>query len=128
MANLDRGKESTDPGASEKSIEKLRRAKYILPAVHAFLFLGMWASIAVSFGSLAGQFFAVIMVADLPFSLFAFGVMFQGGRDGTIAFVALGLGGTLWWYLLGLAVDALIRRFRRNAGTSGAGDTGQTTH
>jgi hypothetical protein len=113
-------------------MEKLRRARYVLPAVHSFLFIAMWASYAVSNSGLGeglpGLFFFILMVVDLPFSFVAFGVMFEGGKYGTIAAIAWGLGGTLWWCLLGLAFDALIRRFRRNTRSSGAGDTGQTTH
>ena len=59
---------------------------------------------------LSGVLLAILMVADLPFSIVAFGVMFSGGTDGTIAVVAWGIGGTLWWHLLGRGADALRRR------------------
>lgn len=78
----------------------------------------MWASYAVSnqglTEGLTGLFFAILMIVDLPFSIVAFGVMFGGGRDGTIAVIAWGLGGTIWWCLLGLALDAWIRRKSRS--------------
>jgi hypothetical protein len=91
-----------------------QQAKYLAPAVHAFLFIAMWASYSISGQGLAeglsGLLLAILMIVDLPFSIVAFAVMFGGGREGTIAVVAWGLGGTLWWYLLGLALGALIRR------------------
>jgi hypothetical protein len=78
----------------------------------------MWASYALSNQGLAegltGLFCATLIVVDLPFSIVAFGLMFGGGEDGTIAAIAWGLGGTLWWYLLGFALDAWIRRKSRS--------------
>ena len=97
-----------------------RQAKYTAPAIHAFLFIAMWAAYAISgqglSEGLSGVLFAILMIVDLPFSIVAFGIMFGGGRDGTIAAMAWGAGGTLWWYLLGLALDALIRRRSRVVG------------
>ena len=95
------------------------QAKYIAPAVHAFLFLAMWALYAGSGQPLmngpSGLPFAILLVADLPFSLLAFGIAFTSEAKAGIAFVLWGVVGTLWWYLLGCAVDALIRRFRGNS-------------
>jgi hypothetical protein len=91
-----------------------QQAKYIAPAIHAFLFIAMWASYTISgqglSEGLSGVLLAILMTVDLPFSIIAFAVMFGGGREGDIAVVAWGLGGTFWWYLLGLALGALIRR------------------
>jgi len=74
----------------------------------------MWAMYAASghglSEGLSGVFLAILMIVDLPFSIIAFGAMFGGGRDGTIAVVVWGVGGTLWWYLIGLALDAWTRR------------------
>lgn len=99
-------------------IEKLLRARYIFSSAHAFLFLAMWASYAISKQGLAegitGLLFAILLIVDLPFSIVAFGVMFGGGKDGTVAVIAWGLGGTLWWYLLGVALEVLIHRKSRS--------------
>jgi hypothetical protein len=90
--------------------------KLISPAIHAFLFMAMWALYATLHQGLSeglsGLIFAILMIVDLPFSIVAFGVMFGGGRDGTIAMVAWGIGGTLWWYLLGRWIDAWRGRHR----------------
>jgi hypothetical protein len=59
---------------------------------------------------LSSVVFAILMIVDLPFSIVAFGVMFGGGRNETIAFIAWGIGCTLWWHLLGRCIDALRRR------------------
>jgi hypothetical protein len=93
------------------------QVKYLAPAIHAFLFLGMWVILAGPSPSFAngpsGLLLAILIVVDLPFSIVAWGVMFQGGSDGTIAVIAWGIGGTLWWNLLGLGIDALVSRSRR---------------
>jgi Tol biopolymer transport system component len=92
------------------------QAKYIAPAAHAFLFLATLALYAGFDQSMsngpAGLLFFILMIADLPFSLFAFGVMFTSTTYGWIAFALWGVVGTLWWYLLGRAIDALIRRIK----------------
>ena len=99
------------------SAERLLRSKYVLPAIHAVLFLAMWGSYALSNWGLSegftGLLFAVLMIVDLPFSIVAFGYIFQGGRDADVAVIAWGVGCTVWWYLLGLVREALIRRKSR---------------
>jgi len=105
-------------------MDELLRAKYIAPVSHAFLFAAMWVLYAVSSQGLAdgasGLFFTVPMIMDLPFSLLAFGFILGPGAGGhkseLIAWAAIiswGVGCTLWWYLLGLGLDALIRRKSR---------------
>lgn len=66
---------------------------------------------------LSGVLLDILMILDLPFSIAAFAVMFSGGTNGTIALVAWGTGGTLWWYLLGRGIDALRRRRRLSQGS-----------
>ena len=101
-----------------RELLRLLRVRYTLPAVHAFCFLAMWVCYGASnqglSEGLAGVFFDIVSVADLPFSIVAFGVMFEGGKYATFAVVAWGFGGTLWWYLLGFAIDILIRRRSRS--------------
>ena len=102
-------------------MRKPAQAKYIAPAVHAFLFLAMWALYAgfnqPMMNGPASLPFTILLIADLPFSFFAFGVMFTSTTYGGIAFALWGIGGTLWSHLLGRVIDALIRRIRgRSAG------------
>ena len=93
---------------------RLAQFKYLAPIMHAFLFLvasALYADINQSLTQYLSSFvFAILMIVDLPFSIIAFGVMFGGGKDETIAFIAWGIGGTLWWHLLGRGADALRRR------------------
>lgn len=97
----------------------LLQARLIAPALHIFLFL----CVGICYGSsheglaegLTGVFFGVLMIVDLPFSIFAFGIMFGGGRDGAIALIAWIVGCTIWWFLLGWAFDAWLRRRRSRA-------------
>lgn len=81
------------------------QAKYIAPAVHAFLFIAMWTLYTANQG--VGLLLAILLIIDLPFSIVAWGAMFQGGRDGTVVIV-WGIGCTLWWHLLGRGIDALV--------------------
>jgi hypothetical protein len=93
---------------------RLAQFKYISPCMHAFLFLvacALYADlIPILTQCLTSVVFATLMIVDLPFSLVALGVMFGGGRNEIIAFIAWGIGGTLWWHLIGRGIDALRRR------------------
>jgi hypothetical protein len=101
---------------------RLLRQKYVLPAVHAVLYLTMWACYARLNEGLAdgitGLFFTILLIADLPFSMVAFSMIWDGGRHAQIAVIAWGIGGTLWWCLLGLVIDAFIRRRSRREPSS----------
>jgi hypothetical protein len=92
------------------------QAKYIAPAIHAFLFLAMWALYRGFDQPLlngpAALPFGILFLADLPFSVFAFGVMFTSESNGPIALALWGVVGTLWWYVLGRSIDAWIHRIR----------------
>jgi hypothetical protein len=92
------------------------QAKYIAPAIHALLFLAMWALYGGFDQPLlngpAALPFGILFLADLPFSAFAFGVMFTSESNGPIAFALWGVVGTIWWHLLGRSIDAWIRRIR----------------
>ncbi len=86
------------------------QAKYIAPAIHALLFLAMWVLYWVCAqplmdGPSALPFF-ILFIADLPISIVAFGAMFTSTANGTLAAVCWGVLGTLWWFLIGLAIDA----------------------
>ncbi|HEY1501875.1 MAG TPA: hypothetical protein VGF88_20040 [Acidobacteriaceae bacterium] len=80
MAGPGFGRESIDPTASLKST-KLRRAKYVLPAIHASLYLAMWRFYAAFHQALAdgvqGLLFTILFVADLPLSFVASVYMFM---------------------------------------------------
>jgi hypothetical protein len=50
--------------------------------------------------------FAIVFLADLPVSAVAFGAMFGGQRHALYFLAAWGVLGTLWWYILGLFIQA----------------------
>lgn len=93
------------------------QAKYLAPRIHALLFLAMWGlywafALPVANGPSALPFL-LLFIADLPISFVAFGVMFTSVKYGLAAAAAWGVFGTLWWYLIGRAIDARIRSFRK---------------
>ena len=100
-------------------MERPAQTKYIAPAIHALLFLTMWALYGGFDQPLlngpAALPFGILFLADFPFSAFAFGVMFTSETNGPIAFALWGVVGTLWWYLLGRSIDGWIRRRRGNS-------------
>jgi len=63
----------------------------------------------------AGLPFDVLFFADLPISAIAFGVMFTSAERGLLAWSLWGVVGTLWWYFLGLSIEAWIRRFSKTS-------------
>jgi WD40-like Beta Propeller Repeat len=103
-------------------MQRPTQAKYIAPTIHALLFLAMW----ILYGSFdqplldgpAALPFAILFLADLPFSAFAFGVMFTSESNGPIAFALWGVIGTVWWHLLGRAIDARRHRIRGDSAES----------
>ena len=99
-------REHGDDPVSVAPVGRLRRARYLLPTIHAGLFLAMLAAQHLP-GPPIGLFIDIPLVVDLPLSYFAFGIIFQGAV--LKGLVLWGVGGTLWWYLLGAAVDAVIR-------------------
>ena|ERR1700674_862605 len=98
-------------------MSKAAQAKFIAPAIHALLFLSMWVLYWASSRPLmdgpSALAFEILFVADLPISAFAFSVMFTSSTYGTLAAVLWGVFGTFWWFLIGLAIDARIRSYRK---------------
>jgi len=98
-------------------MRKTLRAKYIAPEIHALLFISMWVLYSVFspqplLNGPSALPFAILFVADLPLSLVAFGVMFSSDEKGMVAAVLWGVLGTLWWFLIGFAIDARSRKKR----------------
>jgi Tol biopolymer transport system component len=56
--------------------------------------------------------FVILFAADLPISFVAFGVLLTSAKYGVVAAMLWGFLGTLWWYLIGFAIDARIRSYR----------------
>jgi hypothetical protein len=101
-------------------MRKSVQARYIAAEIHAFLFISMWVLYVIFSQPMANgpsQFpFLILLIADLPISLIAFGVMFTSSQMGSIAALIWGVLGTLWWFAIGLAIDARIRSYREKRG------------
>jgi Tol biopolymer transport system component len=97
------------------------RVKYIAAEIHALLFVSMWvlyAGFSQPLGNGPSNLpFVILLIADLPISLIAFGVMFTSAEMGPVAAVLWGVLGTLWWFAIGIAIDARIRGYRENRAT-----------
>jgi Tol biopolymer transport system component len=98
-------------------MRKTLRAKYIASEIHALLFISMWVLYSVFSQPLmngpSALPFVILLIADLPISLVAFGVIFTSSAKGMVAAVLWGAIGTLWWFLIGFAIDARIRSDRK---------------
>lgn len=97
------------------------RVKYIAAEIHALLFISMWVLYAGFSQPLANGPsnlpFVILLIADLPISFVAFGVMFTSAKFWPVAAVLWGMLGTLWWFAIGFAIDARIRSYRENRAT-----------
>jgi Tol biopolymer transport system component len=104
-------------------MRKTLRVKYIAAEVHALLFISMCVLYFVFSQPLmngpSAFLFVILFIVDLPISMIAFGVMFTSSQMGPVAAVLWGVLGTLWWFAIGIAIDARIRSYRekRAAGT-----------
>jgi hypothetical protein len=95
-------------------MQKLIRARYLAPAIHALLFFTTtviyWLS-SEAFGSGPARVpFGILLIADLPISLPTIEVMLTSAKYGSFAWAAWGILGTGWWYLIGIAIEAKARR------------------
>jgi len=99
-------------------MRKTLQAKYIASEIHALLFISMWVLYSVFSQPMANGpsavLFAILLAIDLPISSVAFGVLLTSAKYGGVAALLWGLLGTLWWYLIGLAIDARIRSHRES--------------
>jgi hypothetical protein len=102
-------------------MRKTLRLKYVAAEVHALLFIFMWVLYFVFSQPLmdgpAGFLFLILFIADLPISFIAFAVMFTSSERGPITAVLWGILGTLWWFAIGIAIEARVRSHRQNRAT-----------
>ena len=106
---------------------RIPRARITAPAVHACLFVVAYAywllfeSHAHHGGRL--DLITIVWIADLPISVLAsfmtlgIGLGVVGRAQTAFAFIVWAVLGTIWWYFLGISIEAWIRRFSRKAGT-----------
>jgi hypothetical protein len=103
------------------------RARITAPAVHACLFVVAYACwlLFESHAHHPGRLdlITIVWIADLPISVLAsfmtlgIGLGVVGRAQTAFAFIVWAVLGTIWWYFLGISIEAWIRRFSRKAGT-----------
>lgn len=103
----------------------MKRPRFIAPTLHLIVFLIMVAAASKpnAFdvrGPIAGFAFWTLCLFDIPISIFAFGMMWGAAEADSssslpgLILVLWAVLGTLWWFLLGLSIEAWIRRLRRS--------------
>ncbi|MGH9714861.1 MAG: hypothetical protein ACRD5M_16325 [Candidatus Acidiferrales bacterium] len=100
-------------------MRKLPRARITAPAVHAFLFAlayAFWLLFEKGTHS-PGRFdlLAVLWLADLPISVLASSITLGSPHYAGFAFAVWGVFGTIWWYFLGISIEAWVKRFSGKA-------------
>src|SRR5579864_2440843 len=98
-------------------MRKVPRARFTAPVLHACLFtitwvLGWISSQPLLDGPARFPFF-VLFLADFPISAIASSVMYFSEYRGWYALGLWGVLGTLWWYFLGLSIEAWLHRFSK---------------
>jgi len=93
----------------------MRRFRYVLPFVHAALFATACLLYLISNEGLQdgknGWFFFILWFADIPISIFCFGLLWSGQT--ALGLILWGVLGTLWWLLIGWLLETIIAAFRR---------------
>lgn len=95
----------------------LPRARITAPVAHVGLFaLGyaFWLLFERDTHS-PGRFdlLAFLWFADLPISVLASSITLGSLKYGGVAFVLWGVFGTVWWYFLGISIEAWVKRISR---------------
>lgn len=92
----------------------LRKTEVAAPVLHICVFVVTWLLFWVQPQPLLdgpSRFpFAVIFLADLPFSALFFGIIFTSSERAAFAVASWGITGTLWWWFLGKLIDKLRHR------------------
>ena len=83
---------------------------YLLPTIHLFACLVSYIGLVIPSLQYVGILFTFILLADLPVSALTYAL---GWKYGALAVIWIFVAGTLWWYLLSLAGEALLKRFLR---------------
>jgi hypothetical protein len=90
------------------------RARYLAPILHACIFTASWALASISSQPILegpGRVgIGIVFLADMPISAFCFGAMFTSDDWFRPALVAWGVLGTVWWFFLGMSIEAWQKR------------------
>jgi hypothetical protein len=104
------------------------RARITAPAVHVCLFVvayGYWLLFerGAHHNNARLDLISIVWIMDLPIAILAsfltlgIGLGVVGRAQTAFAFTVWFVLGTIWWYFLGISIEAWIRRFSRKAGT-----------
>src|SRR5271155_4869158 len=89
-------------------MDRLIRWRYVLPSLHLLACSISYVGLLIPSLQFLGIVFPFVLSADLPVSLLAYAL---GWRYSTLAVTWIFVVGTLWWYLLGRAVQAAFLGF-----------------
>ncbi|HEY6267262.1 MAG TPA: hypothetical protein VIX11_03110 [Candidatus Acidoferrum sp.] len=89
------------------------RWRYVLPSLPLLACFTSYVGLLIPGLQFLGILFTLVLLADLPVSLLAYGL---GWKYPALAVTWVFVAGTIWWYLLGRAVQAVFLGFtHRNA-------------
>src|SRR6266480_1255879 len=101
---------------------KLLRARFIAPVLHALLFAIAFPLAQISTNNVgpARLPLFILWLVDLPFSIIA-QVLSLGASQALrpriesawLPWALWGVTGTIWWYFLGISIEAWIKRFSK---------------
>jgi hypothetical protein len=102
--------ESTTPARLIYSVFMNRpiRWRYVFPSLHLLACSISYVGLLIPSLQCLGIVFTFVLLADLPVSLLAYAL---GWKYSALAVTWIFVAGTLWWYLLGRAVQAAFLGF-----------------
>jgi hypothetical protein len=104
-------------------VRKLQSPRFLAPILHIIVFATMyiagWTPDGFDIrGAVAGGAFLALFFFDFPISIYGVGLMWDEGQTNTsftIGMIIWAVVGTLWWFLLGLSIEAWVRRLSRKS-------------
>jgi hypothetical protein len=81
------------------------RWRYVLPSIHLVASVSGYIGLLLPRFEFFGILFSFVLLVDLPVSLPAYGL---GWKHPVLALTWVFVAGTLWWYLLGRALESVL--------------------
>jgi hypothetical protein len=95
----------------------LQRPRFVAPAIHACLFALAYAFWLLfergTHNNARLDLFALLWFADLPISVLTSILTMGSHKNGGVAFGLWGVLGTVWWYFLGISMEAWVGRIKK---------------
>src|ERR1700676_3361652 len=96
-------------------MRKVPKARITAPVIHASLFA--MASLLLLYKPIlpgpASVPINILWIADIPISIIASGGLFWYDKYAKLVWSLWGVTGTIWWYFLGISIEAWITRFSK---------------